>query len=162
MDALASLLYEVRSDGALFSRNVLAPSWSIRIADPTPIALATMLRGTGWIVPGGGEEPVALGEGDVAIVTGARPFTLADTADGDVRTPPLWVVQGPDRCTTADGAQISEEVLLLSTLREWFSRPETGPNGRGRWRTSPRRPGSPGRRSRAASASWSAGRRWPT
>ncbi|MFF4449233.1 hypothetical protein [Streptomyces sp. NPDC001502] len=28
-----------------------------------------MLRGTGWIVPAGG-EPVALGEGDVAIVTG--------------------------------------------------------------------------------------------
>ncbi|MFG2481911.1 AraC family transcriptional regulator [Streptomyces virginiae] len=112
MDALASLLYEVRSDGALFSRNVLAPPWSIRIADPTPIALATVLRGSGWVVPGGGEEPVALGEGDVAIVTGARPFTLADTADGDVRMPPLWVVHGPDRCTTADGADISEEVLL--------------------------------------------------
>ncbi|MFD5409832.1 AraC family transcriptional regulator [Streptomyces nojiriensis] len=64
MDAPASLLYEVRSDGALFSRNVLAPPWSIR------------------------------------------------SADAGVRAPPLWVVHGADRCTTADGAEIGEEVLL--------------------------------------------------
>ncbi|MEU7601033.1 AraC family transcriptional regulator [Streptomyces sp. NPDC041003] len=115
MDALASLLYEVRSDGALFSRAILAPPWSIRFADRTPLTLVTMLRGAGRILPGGDAEPVALDRGDVAIVVGGRPFTIADTAggadDGPV-APPLYVVHGPDHCTTADGAEISEELVL--------------------------------------------------
>ncbi|MFD6972916.1 cupin domain-containing protein [Streptomyces sp. NPDC059979] len=111
MDALASLLYEVRSEGALFSRNLLTPPWSVRFADRTPLSLVTMLRGSGWIVPGDDAPPVELGPGDVAIVVGREPFTLSDTADDDLRTPPLYVV-GPDHCTSADGEEISEDVVL--------------------------------------------------
>ncbi|MGY0237104.1 AraC family transcriptional regulator [Longispora urticae] len=106
MDALASLLYEVRSDGALFSRNFLAPPWSVRFADRRPLTLVTLLRGAAWIAPGDG-EPVALDSGDVAIVVGSEPFTVGD----DPLSPPLYVI-GPDRCTTADGADVSEEVIL--------------------------------------------------
>ncbi|MEU6882261.1 AraC family transcriptional regulator [Streptomyces sp. NPDC046712] len=110
MDALASLLYEVRSDGALFSRNILAPPWSVRFADRRPLNLVTMLRGSGWVVPGGAEPPVALGMGDVAVVVGAEPFSVADTAEAE--TPPLYVLEGPYRCTTADGEEISEDIVL--------------------------------------------------
>ncbi|MFE0652651.1 AraC family transcriptional regulator [Streptomyces sp. NPDC059534] len=109
MDPLASLLYEVRSNGALFSRNILAPPWSIRFAGGTPLAVVTLLRGSGWIVPGGGAEPVALGPGDVALVTGAEPFTVTD--DASARTPPFYVVHA-DHCTTADGEDVSEDVIL--------------------------------------------------
>ncbi|MFD3441025.1 AraC family transcriptional regulator [Streptomyces sp. NPDC058685] len=109
MDALASLLYEVRSDGALFSRNLVAPPWSVRFADRTPLTLITMLRGTGWVVPGDA-APVALGSGDVAIVVGSQPFSVADCAD--VPAPPLYVLHGPDHCTTADGEEIGDELVL--------------------------------------------------
>lgn len=108
MDALASLLYEVRSEGALFSRNIVAPPWSVRFADRTPLTLITMLRGAGWVVPGD-HAPVALGRGDVAIVVGEEPFSVAD--DAGTQAPPLYVVH-PDRCTTADGEEISDDVML--------------------------------------------------
>ncbi|MDX2393656.1 AraC family transcriptional regulator [Streptomyces sp. DK15] len=116
MDALASLLYEVRSDGALFSRNVLAPPWSVRFADRTPLTLLTMLRGSGWILPGDGDGdgdgdgPVALAEGDVAVVVGPEPFTIADEPDPAAR--PLYVRHGPDHCTTADGEEVRDDVIL--------------------------------------------------
>src|SRR4051794_27326957 len=110
MDALAQLLYEVRSDGALFSRNLMAPPWSVGFAARTPLTLVTMVRGTGHIHPGGGAAPVAAGPGDVAIVVGTEPFTVADSPDPG--TAPLYVVHGPDHCTTADGEAISDDLLL--------------------------------------------------
>ncbi|SEC20376.1 AraC family transcriptional regulator [Streptomyces sp. TLI_105] len=109
MDPLASLLYEVRSDGALFSRNILASPWSIGFADGTPLAVVTLLRGSGWIVPGGDAPPVPLGPGDVALVTGAEPFSVTD--DPSAETPPFYVVH-PGHCTTADGEDVSEDVIL--------------------------------------------------
>ncbi|WP_406858856.1 AraC family transcriptional regulator [Streptomyces sp. HUAS MG47] len=108
MDPLAGLLHEVRSNGALFSRNFLAPPWSVRYADGTPLTLLTMLRGTAWIVPGDA-EPVALGPGDVAVVAGTEPFAVAD--EPGARAAPLYVVH-PDRCTAADGKDVSDDVYL--------------------------------------------------
>ncbi|MEU9861634.1 cupin domain-containing protein [Streptomyces sp. NPDC047971] len=133
MDALASLLYEVRSDGALFSRNVLTPPWSIRFADRRPITLVTMLRGSGWVLPGDGASgtpdggPVPLERGDVAIVVGPEPFSFADSADSTA--PPLYVLAGPDRCTTADGEEISEDIVLgMRTCgTAWTARPCCSP-----------------------------------
>ncbi|MEU9703979.1 AraC family transcriptional regulator [Streptomyces sp. NPDC047981] len=110
MDALGSLLYEVRSEGALFSRNHLAPPWSIRFADRTPLTLVTMLRGSGLVDPGDGTPPVQLGEGDVAVVIGSEPFSLRDEADSGAA--PVYVREGPYRCTTADGEEIGEDIVL--------------------------------------------------
>ncbi|MGW6912441.1 cupin domain-containing protein [Kitasatospora sp. NPDC054939] len=108
MDPLASLLHDVRSDGALFSRNIVSAPWSIRFADDTPLAVVTMLRGTGWVIPGDA-PPVAVGRGEVAVVVGAEPFAVAD--DPGAQAPPLYVVH-PDRCTAADGADVSDDVIL--------------------------------------------------
>ncbi|MCX5388744.1 AraC family transcriptional regulator [Streptomyces sp. NBC_00094] len=108
MDPLASLLYEVRSDGALFSRNIVKPPWSVRFAAGTPLSVVTMLRGTGWVVPGDA-APVSLGRGDVAIVSGPGPFSVAD--DARAGTPPFYVVH-PDRCTTADGECVGDDIIL--------------------------------------------------
>ncbi|NML50137.1 AraC family transcriptional regulator [Streptomyces sp. R302] len=127
MDPLTSLLQEVRSCGAVFGRNLLEPPWAVRFADQGALTLVTLLRGEGWIVPEGttGEErrygsenryggaggavPVRLGPGDVAVVTGPEPFSITD--DPAAATPPLFVVH-PDRCTTADGCDIGEDVIL--------------------------------------------------
>ncbi|GHF90600.1 AraC family transcriptional regulator [Streptomyces filamentosus] len=109
MDPLTSLLQEVRSCGALFGRNLLEPPWAVRFADEGALTLVTLLRGDGWIVPEDGAAPVRLGAGDVAVVTGPAPFSIAD--DPCAAFPPLFVVH-PDRCTTADGRDIGEDVVL--------------------------------------------------
>jgi AraC-like DNA-binding protein len=109
VDALASLVHEVRADGALFGRSILTPPWRVRFQDRTPLKLVTLLRGDGWIVPDGG-EPVRLAHGEVAIVTGAAPFTVTD--DLASPAPQLYVVHGPDGCTDGDGVEIRDEFRL--------------------------------------------------
>jgi AraC-like DNA-binding protein len=109
VDALASLLDEVRTSGALFGRSIMAPPWSIRVAAAPPLTLLTMLRGDGWVAPDD-SPPVALGEGDVAIVVGPGAFTVAD--EPDPPTPTLTLAHAPERCVTGDGRDVTEEMRL--------------------------------------------------
>jgi AraC-like DNA-binding protein len=109
MDALAGMLDGVHADGALFGRTVLSPPWSVRFEDRTPLTLVIMLRGDGHILPGGG-DPVALAAGDVAIVVGTDPFSIAD--DPIAPAPPLYVVSGPDEYTAADGEPLCDDLKL--------------------------------------------------
>ena len=118
MDALASLVHEVRADGALFGRSILTPPWSVRFADRTPLKLLTLLSGDGWIVPAGG-DPVRLVAGEVAIVAGAAPFTATDEPTGagaagaaGTPTPNLYVVYGPDGCVDGDGVAVADDFRL--------------------------------------------------
>lgn len=109
MDTLTSLLHGVQADGAIFGRSVMSPPWSVRFEDRTPLTLVAMLHGEGCLLPDG-HAPVRLGHGDVAIVKGPAPFTIAD--DPATRTPPLYVVHGPDHCTTADGEDLDDDIWL--------------------------------------------------
>ncbi|MGY1690691.1 AraC family transcriptional regulator [Geodermatophilus sp. SYSU D01105] len=109
MDALASLLEQVRSRGALFGRNVVEPPWSVRFAEDSPLTLVTMLRGSGWIVPDDA-DPVPVGGTDVAVVVGTRPFTVAH--DRDASAPPLYVLLPGNRCTAADGSAPTDDLWL--------------------------------------------------
>ena len=77
MDALAGLLDGPRARGAFLLRSVLEPPWSLRIQDEAPLTLVAVVRGTAWVVPDDG-EPVRLGPGDVAIIRGPEPYTVAD------------------------------------------------------------------------------------
>ena len=97
MDALASLLHGVHADGALFGQAIMRPPWTIRFEDGARLTLVAMLRGQGALLPDG-DTPLPLRPGDVAIVTGPEPFSLAD--DPATRTPPLHVVCEPDGCVT--------------------------------------------------------------
>ena len=99
MDALAELLDGVRARGALFGRSVMDPPWALRFAADAPLTLTTMLRGSGWVVPGEG-EPVPLGPGDVAVVRGPAPHTVAD----DPGTRPQYLITRAEYCATADGS----------------------------------------------------------
>jgi AraC-like DNA-binding protein len=109
MDALTSLLDEVRSSGALFGRNIVTPPWSIRFAEDSPLTLVVMLRGAGWIVPDDA-DPVAIAEAGVAVVTGRGPFTVA--GDREATTPPRYVLHPGDRCTAADGREATDDLRL--------------------------------------------------
>jgi AraC-like DNA-binding protein len=117
MDALAGLLDGPRARGAFLLRSVLDPPWSMRIQDRSPLALIAMTRGEAWVVPDRGER-VRLRPGDVALVRGPDPYTVAD----DPATPPQVVIHPGQRCTTPDGEDLTREMEWLG-VRTWGNSP---------------------------------------
>ncbi|MFI2211957.1 AraC family transcriptional regulator [Streptomyces sp. NPDC020141] len=102
-DALSSLLHDVSPRGALFDQSAFNPPWSMRFVEPTPLTLLAMLDGRAWVTPDGA-EPVPLDCGDVVIVRGPEPYTVAD----DPGTAPRVVIHDAERCTTPDGRRLLE------------------------------------------------------
>lgn len=117
MDALAGLLNGPRAQGAFLLRSILSPPWSLRIQDEAPLTVIAMLRGDAWWVPDSG-EPLRLCAGDVAIVRGPDPYTVAD----DPATPPHVVIHPGQRCTTLDGADLKQAMDL--GVRTWGNDPK--------------------------------------
>jgi AraC-like DNA-binding protein len=116
MDAVAGLLDGPRARGAFMLRTLLDPPWSMRIADEAPLCLIAVTRGEAWLLPENGEVR-RLRPGDVAVVRGPDPYTLAD----DPGTAPQVVVLPGQRCVTPDG----QEVALMSWMgvRTWGNSP---------------------------------------
>ncbi|WP_327040107.1 AraC family transcriptional regulator [Micromonospora ureilytica] len=115
MDALAGLLDGPRARGAFLMRSVFDPPWSVRIQDRAPLTLVTMLRGTAWVVPDRG-APVPLRPGDVAIIRGPEPYTIAD----DPATAPQAVIHPGEHSTTPTGDELCEVMDL--GIRTWGER----------------------------------------
>jgi AraC-like DNA-binding protein len=116
MDAIAGLLDGPRARGAFLLRSLLDPPWSMRIADEAPLCLITITRGEAWLLPED-DEALRLRPGDVAVIRGPDPYTLAD----DPGTPPQVVILPGQRCETPDG----HEVALMSYMgvRTWGNSP---------------------------------------
>lgn len=117
MDAVAGLLDGPRARGAFLLRSVLDPPWSLRIQDEAPLTLVAMVRGESWVVPDHGDAR-RLGAGDVAIMRGPDPYTVADHP----ATPPQVVIHPGQRCTTPDGEELSQMTDL--GVRTWGNAPE--------------------------------------
>lgn len=100
MDELSYLLNDVRGEGALFGQSIMRSPWSVSFADGSPLVMVVMVQGRAWIDAGEG-DPVDVAVGDVAIVVGDEPFSIADSPDGD--DPSHRIVAGADRCLAADG-----------------------------------------------------------
>ncbi|MCT2589979.1 AraC family transcriptional regulator [Streptomyces sp. N2-109] len=112
MDSFTGLLDGPKASGAFLLRSILNPPWALRIEDGAPLSLATMVRGEAWVLPDGG-SPVRLRPGDVALMRGPAPYTLAD----DPGTP-VQVVVGPDqRCSTGAGEDVTDARAL--GVRTW-------------------------------------------
>jgi AraC-like DNA-binding protein len=118
MDALVGLLDGPRARGAFLLRSIMSAPWSLRIQDQAPLTLIAMLRGDAWVVPDD-RDPVRLHPGDVAIVRGPDPYTVAD----DPATPPQAVIQPGQRCTTPDGEDLTEAMTWLG-VRTWGNDPD--------------------------------------
>ena len=103
MDAVAGLLDGPRARGAFLLRSTMDPPWSLRIEDEAPLTLIAVVRGEAWIVPDG-RDPVRLASGDVAIVRGPEPYTVAD----EPGRPPQVIVHPGDRCQTLSGEDLAE------------------------------------------------------
>src|SRR5690349_19917049 len=84
VDGLAGLLAAPRAQGAFLLRSVLAPPFAVAVRDEAPLTVVSLVCGTAWIVPAAG-GPVALAPGDLAIVRGPEPYTVADRPDTPVR-----------------------------------------------------------------------------
>ncbi len=112
MDELADFLDGPRARGAFLLRSILDPPWSLRIQDEAPLTVVAMVQGEAWILPDGGDRR-PLNAGDVAVIRGPGHYTVAD----DPGTPPDVVIHPGQRCTTLDGASLSEAMDL--GVRTW-------------------------------------------
>jgi AraC-like DNA-binding protein len=112
MDALTSLLEGPRAQGAFLLRSVLDPPWCLRIQDQAPLTLVAMVRGGAWVLPEQGER-VRLDPGDVAVMRGPDPYTVAD----DPATPVQVVIHPGQHCATPDGQSLAQAMDL--GVRTW-------------------------------------------
>lgn len=112
MDALVGFLDGPRARGAFLLRSILDPPWSLRIQDEAPLTVVAVVRGSAWIRPDEG-APRQVQTGDVALVGGPEPYTVAD----DVRTAPQVIIHPGQHCTTPDGRSLAEEMAL--GVRTW-------------------------------------------
>ncbi len=119
MDAVAALLDGPRAHDAFLLRAVMDPPWSMRIQDEAPLTVIAMASGTAWVLPDAG-EPEALGPGDVAVVRGPIPYTVAD----DPATTPDIVIHPGQRCETLDGRPLVQEMDL--GVRTWGNAADGG------------------------------------
>ena len=117
MDAVAGLLDGPRARGAFLLRSVMDPPWSLRIQDEAPLTLVATVRGVAWFAPDD-SEAVRLDAGDVAIVRGPDPYTVAD----DPATRPQVVIHPGQRCTTPDGQEL--ESMRDLGVRTWGNSPD--------------------------------------
>jgi AraC-like DNA-binding protein len=92
------------------------PPWSLRIQDRAPLTLVAVVRGQAWIVPGSA-QPAHLQRGDIAVIRGPEPYTVAD----DPVTPPQAVIHPGQRCTTPDGQELGQMTDL--GVRTWGNSP---------------------------------------
>jgi AraC-like DNA-binding protein len=77
-----------------------------------PLCLIAVLRDAAWIRPDTG-DPVRLRPGDVAIVRGPEPYTVADSPT----TRPQVVIHPGERCTTPDGEDL--HLTMDLGVRTW-------------------------------------------
>ena len=74
--------------GAFLLRSSMDPPWSLRIEDEAPLTLVAMVRGEAWLVPDDDGPSGGSRRGDVAILRGPDPYTVAD----DPGTPPQVLI----------------------------------------------------------------------
>jgi AraC-like DNA-binding protein len=117
MDSVAGLLDGPRARGAFLLRSMLDPPWSLRIQDEAPLTLVAMVRGEAWIVRDA-DDDVRLAAGDVAILRGPEPYTVAD----DPATEPQVLILPGQRCMTPDGQELTE--MAHMGVRTWGNSPD--------------------------------------
>ncbi|TWD84483.1 AraC-like DNA-binding protein [Kribbella amoyensis] len=86
MDPLDDLLRGLRANGAVLGTPALPSPYALRFTDEAALTLLAPLRGEAWIVADDA-EPQRIRPGDVAVVSGPKPFVVTDSPDGPPRAP---------------------------------------------------------------------------
>jgi AraC-like DNA-binding protein len=110
VDAIAGLLDGPRARGAFLLRSSMDPPWSLRIEDKAPLTLVGIVRGHASIVRDDGTA-ARLESGDVAVVCGPQPYTVADAP----ATAPQVVIGPGQRCTLPAGDEVAMTELGVRT-----------------------------------------------
>jgi AraC-like DNA-binding protein len=118
VDAVAGLLDGPRAREAFVLRSSMDPPWSLRIADEAPLTVIAVARGHAWVVLGAEASPQRLDTGDVAILRGPDPYTVAD----DPSTAPQAIIHPGQHCTTVNGEELHEQWSL--GVRAWGNSPD--------------------------------------
>ncbi|MER5732689.1 AraC family transcriptional regulator [Streptomyces sp. NPDC002138] len=112
MDTLTGLLEGPKARGAFLLKSVFNPPWSLRVEDRAPLSVVTMVRGEAWLVPDRG-TPVLIRPGDLTVVRGPEPYTVADSPGT-----PVQITVGPEqRCNTEAGEDVTDTMAL--GVRSW-------------------------------------------
>lgn len=117
MDVLDDLLAGTRARGGVFNLTIMDPPWALQIVDEAPLALATLVRGSAWIVRAGC-EPLRMNQGDVAVLCGPDPYVVGDVPD----TEPQLRIHPGGICEPLPGAPIDYSARL--GVRTYGARPE--------------------------------------
>ncbi len=107
MDELDGLLTGARARGGDFHVSSLDPPWGLHIVDGAPLALAVMVRGSGWVLREGA-EPARIAHGDVVVLAGGEPYVVADSPD----TAPTLRIHPGGRCEPLPGARVDDSARL--------------------------------------------------
>ena len=107
MDVLDDLLAGTRARDGVFNLTIMDPPWAVEIRDEAPLALATLVRGSGWVTRDG-IPPVRMAEGDVAIFTGPAPYVVGDS----VETAPQLRIHPGGVCEPLPGAPVDYSARL--------------------------------------------------
>ncbi|WP_031939477.1 AraC family transcriptional regulator [Prescottella defluvii] len=99
MDALSMMLAGSRAEGAFLLRSLLDPPWSLRIEDHAPVTVLVLVRGSAVVVSDTGQSE-NLEAGDIALLRGPDPYTVADRPD----TPPHVLIDESQNCHATAGA----------------------------------------------------------
>ena len=107
MDVLDELLAGTRAQDGVFNLTILDLPWALEIRDEAPLALAILIRGSGWVTREG-LEPQRMEQGDVAIVTGPEPYVVSDS----LTTAPQLRIHPGGVCEPLPGAPIDYSARL--------------------------------------------------
>lgn len=107
MDVLDELLAGTRAQDGVFNLTILDLPWALEILDEAPLALAILVRGSGWLARDG-LEPQRMEQGDVAIVTGPEPYVVSDS----LTTAPQLRIHPGGICEPLPGAPIDYSARL--------------------------------------------------
>src|SRR5689334_11858613 len=115
MDPVGGLL-DPRARGAFVLRSLLAAPWSMRIADGAPLTLVAVVRGSALLDVGTATAGIL--PGDVAVVRGPKPYTVADSA----ATAPQVTI-GPDQVCRPIPGVVGARPMGPLGLRSWGNDP---------------------------------------
>lgn len=113
MDVVDSFFEGPRAREAFALKVLMAPPWSVRVADEAPLSVVAMLTGQAWVrCPG--LEPLELVPPQIALFRGPEPYVFADGPD---REPSVVILPGQRCVAAADGRSLTAEFEL--GFRTW-------------------------------------------
>ena len=78
MDLVGEAISAMRTGDPQAARALLTPPWGLRFNAAGAAGVQVILRGTAWLLPPDGGEPIHMAAGDVALIRRRRPHGLAD------------------------------------------------------------------------------------